>query len=44
MVLLNMGLSIVGVDPSWQFVIKGMGLLLAVAFDMVGKLRSSQTS
>lgn len=42
--VLNMGLSIMGVDPSWQFVIKGMVLLLAVAFDMVGKLRSSQTS
>jgi len=37
--VLNMGLSIQGVDPSWQFVIKGLVLLLAVAFDLVSKRR-----
>ena len=38
--VLNMGLSIEGVDPSWQFVIKGLVLLLAVASDLVSKRRS----
>lgn len=40
--VLNMGLSILGVDPSWQFIIKGMVLLAAVAFDLVNKMRSGQ--
>lgn len=40
--VLNMGLSIMGVDPSWQFIIKGLVLLLAVAFDLINKLRSGQ--
>lgn len=35
--VLNMGLSIMGVDPSWQFVIKGLVLIVAVAFDMINK-------
>lgn len=39
--VLNMGLSILGVDPSWQFIIKGLVLLLAVAFDLLNKLRTS---
>lgn len=40
--VLNMGLSIMGVDPSWQFIIKGLVLLLAVAFDLINKMRSGQ--
>ena len=40
--VLNMGLSIMGVDPSWQFIIKGLVLLLAVAFDLINRMRSSQ--
>ncbi|HET9128249.1 MAG TPA: multiple monosaccharide ABC transporter permease [Propionibacteriaceae bacterium] len=40
--VLNMGLSIQGVDPSWQFVIKGLVLLLAVAFDLVSKRRAGR--
>ena len=38
--VLNMGLSILSVDPSWQMAIKGMVLLLAVAFDLVNKRRA----
>lgn len=38
--VLNMGLSILGVDPAWQQVIKGLVLLAAVAFDLVNKRRS----
>ena len=38
--VLTIGLSIEGVDPSWQFVIKGPMLMLAVAFDLVRKRRS----
>jgi putative multiple sugar transport system permease protein len=39
--VLNMGLSIMSVDPSWQKAIKGLVLLLAVAFDLVNKRRAS---
>ena len=39
--VLNMGLSILAVDPAWQQTIKGLVLLAAVAFDMVNKRRSS---
>ncbi len=38
--VLNMGLSILNVDPSWTQVIKGMVLLLAVAYDLVSKRRA----
>lgn len=38
--VLNMGLSILGTDPAWQQVIKGLVLLAAVAFDLVNKRRS----
>ncbi len=38
--VLNMGLSIMAVDPSWQMAIKGLVLLLAVAFDLVNKRRA----
>lgn len=39
--VLNMGLSIMGVDPSWQQIIKGLVLTLAVAFDLINKSRSA---
>jgi putative multiple sugar transport system permease protein len=39
--VLNMGLSIMNVDPSWSRAIKGFVLLLAVAFDLVNKRRAS---
>ena len=38
--VLNMGLSIMGVDASWVKAIKGLVLLLAVAFDLVNKRRA----
>jgi len=38
--VLNQGLSIMGVDPSWTQVIKGLVLLLAVAYDIVSKRRA----
>ena len=38
--VLNMGLSILTVDSAWQQVIKGMVLLLAVAFDVISKQRN----
>ncbi|AQP48655.1 sugar ABC transporter permease [Tessaracoccus aquimaris] len=40
--VLNMGLSIMSVDPSWQFVVKGLVLIVAVAFDMINKGRSAK--
>jgi putative multiple sugar transport system permease protein len=38
--VLNMGLSIMSVDPAWQQAIKGLVLLVAVAFDLVNKRRA----
>ncbi|MDQ1130332.1 ABC-type xylose transport system permease subunit [Microbacterium sp. SORGH_AS 888] len=38
--VLNMGLSILSVDAAWQMAIKGIVLLLAVAFDVFNKKRS----
>lgn len=38
--VLNMGLSILSVDPAWQMAIKGFVLLLAVAFDLLNKRRA----
>jgi putative multiple sugar transport system permease protein len=37
--VLNMGLSILSVDAAWQQTIKGLVLLLAVAFDVFNKRR-----
>lgn len=42
--VLNMGLSILGVDPSWQQIIKGLVLTLAVAFDLINKSRAAGRS
>jgi putative multiple sugar transport system permease protein len=38
--VLNMGLSIMSVEPAWQQAIKGLVLLLAVAFDLINKRRA----
>ena len=38
--VLNMGLSIMSVDSAWVQAIKGLVLLLAVAFDLVNKRRA----
>ncbi|HLT84810.1 MAG TPA: multiple monosaccharide ABC transporter permease [Phototrophicaceae bacterium] len=40
--VLNMGLSIMAVDPAWQQVIKGLVLLVAVAFDLLSKRRGGR--
>lgn len=40
--VLNMGLSILSVDAAWQMAIKGLVLLLAVAFDIFNKRRSAR--
>lgn len=39
--VLNMGLSIMSVDPAWQQAIKGLVLLGAVAFDLVNKRKAA---
>ncbi len=41
--VLNQGLSIMNVDPSWTQVIKGLVLLAAVAYDLVNKRRGGGT-
>jgi putative multiple sugar transport system permease protein len=38
--VLNMGLSIMNVDPAWQMAVKGLVLIAAVAFDIVNKRRA----
>lgn len=40
--VLNMGLSILSVDAAWQMAIKGLVLLLAVAFDIFNKKRAGR--
>jgi putative multiple sugar transport system permease protein len=40
--VLNMGLSILSVDAAWQMAIKGLVLLLAVAFDIFNKRRGGR--
>jgi len=40
--VLNMGLSILSVDAAWQMAIKGLVLLLAVAFDILNKRRGGR--
>ncbi|MCE1178058.1 MAG: sugar ABC transporter permease [Micrococcales bacterium] len=39
--VLNMGLSIMSVNPAWQQAIKGLVLLVAVAFDLLNKRRAA---
>ena len=39
--VLNMGLSIMSVDPAWQQAIKGLVLLGAVAFDLINKRKGA---
>jgi putative multiple sugar transport system permease protein len=41
--VLNRGLSVMNVDPVWQQTIKGLVLIVAVAFDIVYKRRSAGT-
>ncbi len=38
--VINQGLSIMGTDPAWQKVIKGLVLIAAVAFDLMNRRRS----
>ena len=35
--VINLGMSLMGVDQNWQKVVKGAVLLLAVIFDVVSK-------
>ena len=39
--VLNMGMSILGFTDSWQYVVKGSVLLVAVIFDVVSKRKKS---
>ena len=39
--VINLGMSIMGVDANWQKVVKGMVLLGAVIFDVVSKKRKN---
>ncbi|AGL16773.1 multiple monosaccharide ABC transporter permease [Actinoplanes sp. N902-109] len=38
--VLNLGLSIMNVDPAWQMAVKGLVLIAAVAFDILNKRRA----
>ncbi|WP_168581400.1 multiple monosaccharide ABC transporter permease [Gephyromycinifex aptenodytis] len=42
--VLNIGLSILAVDPAWQMAIKGLVLIVAVAFDLLNKRKSGSLS
>jgi putative multiple sugar transport system permease protein len=38
--VINQGLSIMGIDPAWQKVIKGLVLIAAVAFDLLNRRKA----
>ena len=40
--VINMGMSIMGITDSWQYVVKGAVLLLAVIFDVVSSRKTSR--
>ena len=40
--VLNMGMSIMGITDSWQYVVKGGVLLVAVIFDVVSSRKSGK--
>ena len=40
--VINQGMSIIGLDSNWQFVVKGVVLLLAVLFDVVMNRKKQQ--
>ena len=40
--VINMGMSIMGIGDSWQYVVKGGVLLLAVIFDVVSNRKSGK--
>ena len=37
--ILNNGMSLLGISPDWQQMVKGLVILAAVAFDMIPKMR-----
>lgn len=39
--VLNNGMSLLGVDSNWQYVIKGLVLLFAVVFDLYSKKKKA---
>ncbi len=40
--VINMGMSIMGITDSWQYVVKGLVLLVAVIFDVVSSRKSGK--
>ena len=40
--VINMGMSIMGIGDSWQYVVKGGVLLVAVIFDVVTSRKSGK--
>ncbi len=40
--VINMGMSIMGITDSWQYVVKGLVLLIAVIFDVVSSRKSGK--
>ena len=40
--VINMGMSIMGIGDSWQYVVKGAVLLIAVIFDVVSNHKTGK--
>ena len=38
--VINMGMSIMGIGDSWQYVVKGAVLLIAVVFDVLSNRKN----
>ena len=41
--VINLGMSIMGVDANWQKVVKGVVLLVAVVFDIMSKKKGKKS-
>lgn len=40
--VINQGMSIIGLDNNWQYVVKGAVLLIAVIFDVVSNKKTGK--
>ena len=40
--VINQGMSIIGLDNNWQYIVKGLVLLVAVIFDVVSNHKTGK--
>ena len=42
--VINQGMSIIGLDNNWQYIVKGAVLLVAVIFDVLSSRKAGKTA